>query len=522
MATQDERLTLRTTSPSNIFPQSHSTGRSPYVAQPALQPNPMREQLIAQIPTGDVQAPVGGTPVEPQNNVLNTANALGPLAGAGARGVLGLGRLAQAANTSLRGAPAAAGLAGMAGVVANEATQMAGAPSAAAPERVAPGAAAPIASGVAGTSDANPSNMQVMGTLRNNIVRNGNSYSSGDGGPITAGATINGQEGRGGISVVPGVSAPGGNAGIPAAPVSLRGAMPGSNDGGRWNGAMYRTGDQLRRDAEVQASSILPGTRRQGEQALAAQYRQEGIETEAASRMGAAAIGAESARYGADQRLRGDIFQSQGQRATAQAKLQMDAMQNDRQYGLDVARLGADRAKTQFEQRTKGAESVVKDLSRQFTTTDKDGKAVVNNEAVARATSALEANLTSRIAALERQGNKAAAEELRSGGIGALPVDLRQNIMRQTELQDISRKEGSSWNPFAGTNIEGDGLRIVGSERRTLRPNVLITENDQGARGTIPESAVNGRGVLPAAVNTRFNPLMTPAMQEERRLRGGY
>lgn len=48
----------------------------------------------------------------------------------------------------------------------------------------------------------NPGNVQVMGTLSNNIVRQGNSYSSGDGGAITAGATINGREVNG-VTVLP-------------------------------------------------------------------------------------------------------------------------------------------------------------------------------------------------------------------------------------------------------------------------------------------------------------------------------
>lgn len=172
-----------------------------------------RRAALSQIPTTGYRPAPEGNRIDSTELSRNVGNAIMAIpGGAGAAGGL------RSAASAVRGVDAAASaVRGGAAAVVPYATPAAGfvglsnAADASGPAAPPPPAAAatpsPTALGVpssstgtaaqppaGGAGPLNPGNVQIMGTLSNNIVRSGNSYSSGDGGPITEGATINGRE----------------------------------------------------------------------------------------------------------------------------------------------------------------------------------------------------------------------------------------------------------------------------------------------------------------------------------------
>lgn len=332
------------------------------------------DSSVSQIPTSGYPTAPDGNRVDSTEAGRNAHNIM--MALPGAAGAVGAGAQAVA---SMRGiASAALGGTGL----ANAAGEAAAAPAQPAPGAGAAGAALPagdsaagagrgaaadprslappgwtppnaeqqVAAGVGGVAPGpNPENKQVMGTLSNNIVRQGNSYSSGDGGPITAGATINGQEGRGAISVVPG--APGG--GGPSS--RTENFLPEGHQPQVYRqapGTDWQSRQELK-NAETGASSIVPSEARRQDQLKAHALR--GIRQQGERNQGEADV----AGIQAEAQKAAETMRSRTQQAGLQLAAQNNAATQsmaERRLGLDANAAGLD---ARAKMNTLGAQEAV-------------------------------------------------------------------------------------------------------------------------------------------------------------------
>ncbi len=241
--------------------------------------------------------------------------------------------------------------AGGAALPAGDSAAGAGRGAAADPRSVAPPGWTPpsaeqqVAGGAGGAAPGpNPENKQIMGTLSNNIVRQGNSYSSGDGGPITSGATINGQEDRGAISVVPG--APGGSGGGGGGQSSrTENFLPEGHQPQVYRqapGTDWQSRQELK-NAETGASSIVPSETRRQEQLKANALR--GIRQQGERNQGEADV----AGIQAEAQKAAETMRSR----TQQAGLQIASQNNAATQSLAERRLGLDSTAAGLDARSK-------------------------------------------------------------------------------------------------------------------------------------------------------------------------
>lgn len=307
---------------------------------------------VQQIPTTGYRPAPDGNRIDSTELGRNVGNALMAVPGgagaamgmrAAASGVRGVDAAASAVRGGVSAAmPYAAPAAGFVGL--SNAADTSRPPTPTAPLSPAlPSGAGQSAPGQAMTTSANtgqpgssvnPGNAQIMGTLSNNIVRRGNSYSSGDGGPITAGATINGREGDR-LSVVPTSSGAGGGLGFGAVPIpggtqpqvyrqapgtdwqsrqDMRNAQTGAssivNSPARAQaqaevqrlGAVQQQG--MRNVGDTDVAEIRAGTERAG-QTITAQNNA------AAQRLAAGRLGIDAATAAIDAQTRGNVAQAQ-------------------------------------------------------------------------------------------------------------------------------------------------------------------------------------------------------------------
>lgn len=106
-------------------------------------------------------------------------------------------------------------------------------------------------------------------------------------------------------------------------------------------------------------------------------------------------------------------------------------MKDDRQYQLDLAKFGEDRAKTMFGQRQDARNNFNEWAKSAFVTRDKDGKAIPDDAKVADFNTAVNATLGNMITRLQQAGDPASAqkaERLQQLGIAALDEQDKQTL----------------------------------------------------------------------------------------------
>lgn len=193
--------------------------------------------------------------------------------------------------------------------------------------------------------------------------------------------------------------------------------------------------------------------------------------------------------------LRGQDVQMRGQdmsNQVARAQARMEQMNKDRQFQLDVAKFGEEKARTMFDQRERSDKDLTSKLEAMFTTRDDKGNAVVDKDRVAAHKAGITAAIGERAAALEsipkgspdyEQAQKLAGA-LREKGAAALTEDGLQKLIAQLEVKQRSADAHSWWNPFAGTHVDsanpGD-YDIVGKRNGLITDDYVLRNG-----GTIP------------------------------------
>jgi len=125
--------------------------------------------------------------------------------------------------------------------------------------------------------------------------------------------------------------------------------------------------------------------------------------------------------------LRGQDVQA----GIARMQGRMAQMKDDRQYQLDLARFGEERAKTMFGQRQDARNNFNEWAKSAFVTRDKDGKAIPDEAKVADFNTTVNATLGNMITRLQQAGDPASvqkAERLQQLGIAALDEQDKQTL----------------------------------------------------------------------------------------------
>lgn len=195
--------------------------------------------------------------------------------------------------------------------------------------------------------------------------------------------------------------------------------------------------------------------------------------------------------------LRGQDVQMRGQdmsNQVARANARMEQMNKDRQYNLDLAKFGEEKAKTMFDQRERSDKDLTAKLESMFTTRDDKGNFVVDRQRVATHKAGITAAIGERAAALEAipQNSKDYAEaqklagQLREKGAAALSEDALQKLIAQLEVKERSAAGHSAWNPFASTHVDSSNpadYGIRGERKNLILPDEYVLENG----GTVPK-----------------------------------
>ena len=297
-------------------------------------------------------------------------------------------------------------------------------------------------------------------------------------------------------------------------------------DTGMSGNMMQRTPAQQRRDAEVQASSILKGTAERGRAGLKSLDEREQVAMREAGANQRAATQAAASMYGADQSLRGNMYGAEQERMSrtavaeqnarsAKATSEYDQFNKDRSYALDKERFGTEVAEKNRSARAADSKAVDESLQGMFRTRDKDGKDVADTAKVGQYKQALQTTIGALIEQHEASGDPkrvAIAKTLRERGMAAIDPQEHAELKRLFDTRDRARQ--STGYMRGGANlVDSDNLldfqqrptngvesRVVGGDRVRLRGGTDMSIND--LRYTEPANAV-----LPDWFKTRDNDL---------------
>lgn len=205
-------------------------------------------------------------------------------------------------------------------------------------------------------------------------------------------------------------------------------------------------------------------------------------------------------RYSSDQTLRGAQTTAAGQAA----RLAYDARKDDRDYQLNVAKYGVERADKQFTQRAQAQDDVQKQVTSMLPPLP-DGKP--DTAAAARYSAALNAQVAQRSDQLRAQLAKtpdrkdvaAELDALESKGLGAMdPVAVRKFIVGQQTAELAARTGTSQWNPF-GTAAANSTAPITSlRERKGLFGSDYVSDRGD----VIPARNLRDNGLLNQDLNT--------------------
>lgn len=299
--------------------------------------------------------------------------------------------------------------------------------------------------------------------------------------------------------------------------------------------------ERRQRDLELERSNLrdLAGSRYRSTRAMAVQglrdsYRQEQEQNQFGRRLAADNGNAEAnravQRRGQDIALRGQELDSEDRRYTADMsartaamKARYDRLQSDRQYQLDVAKFGEERAKTMFDQREKGQKSFDDWAGSIFTTTDENGKAIPDEAKKAEFVRTASAAMGNIIADLQAKGDPdslAKAQRLSSLGLGAMDAEDRAVLKTLFDRRErFAQTRGAG--PFSAGGPVSDNLfdyAITGQQgglvqnRYKLRGGGEIPVND--LRYTEPAN-----DFLPDVLKTPTTNL-GPTLRERQALQG--
>lgn len=212
---------------------------------------------------------------------------------------------------------------------------------------------------------------------------------------------------------------------------------------------------------------------------------------------------AREADQNAETSLRGQDVTARGQDMTARTAAnaaRIQQMNSDRdfglksqEYGLRTQEFGAKRDQENFGQREEATKNLTSRFESQFTTTDKDGKQVVDKARAAKYVTGVQQFLGTRQAELQAavdagkasDAEKAALAKIRTKGVAALDAEDLATIQSQMQLGERAEqtsglfggKSVSSSNP-GDFQVVGRKQNLFGSDTLQLKGGGTIREAD--------------------------------------------
>jgi hypothetical protein len=220
-----------------------------------------------------------------------------------------------------------------------------------------------------------------------------------------------------------------------------------------------------------------------------------------------------------------DATAQRGQDMTARSAAtaaRQDQMNKDRQFQLDTARFGEDKAKTMFSQREEGQKSFNGWAETLMTTRDEKGNTVVDKSRVADFTGLVSQTMGNMITRLQQKGDPASikkAEELAQRGLGALDAEdraLLKTLYDRRERFNQTRGIG----PFAaGGQVSNDlfDYQITGADDGVIQKR-LRTAGGQSIGANDLRYTEPANALLPDIFKTPTN-AYGPTLREQQGLR---
>jgi len=219
--------------------------------------------------------------------------------------------------------------------------------------------------------------------------------------------------------------------------------------------------------------------------------------------------------YTADQKLRGDVINTQASLRNNRAKLQYDMAKDQRDYNLNAEKFGVEKASAALKQREASEKNLREQILGQLPPVrDKDGKMVPDEQGAAQYMRAAYARLGERESALrqELQQNpknaQAAAEleSLRHYGVAALSADPSANNQFMTGMQARSDARGDAgWAPWSADRGAGATSKPITSLKWD-DGSLLDGYRDQDGNW-IPEHVIDQGGSLFGARTGKYDSL---------------
>ena len=220
-----------------------------------------------------------------------------------------------------------------------------------------------------------------------------------------------------------------------------------------------------------------------------------------------------------------DATAQRGQDMTARsaaAAARADQQNKDRQFQLDAARFGEEKAKTMFSQREEGQKSFNSWAETLMTARDEKGNTVVDKGRVADFTGLVSQTMGNMITRLQQKGDPASikkAEELAQRGLGALDAEdraLLKTLYERRERFNQTRGVG----PFAaGGQVSNDlfDYQITGADNGVLQKR-LRTAGGQSIGANDLRYTEPANALLPDIFKTPTN-AYGPTLREQQGLR---
>lgn len=219
--------------------------------------------------------------------------------------------------------------------------------------------------------------------------------------------------------------------------------------------------------------------------------------------------------YTADQKLRGDVINTQASLRNNRARLQYDMAKDQRDYNLNVEKYGVEKSANALKQREASEKNLREQILGQLPPVrDKDGKMVPDEQGAAQYMRAAYARLGERESALrqELQQNpknaQAAAEleSLRHYGVAALSADPSANNQFMTGMQARSDARGDAgWAPWSADRGAGASSKPITSLKWD-DGSLLDGYRDQDGNW-IPEHVIDQGGSLFGARTGKYDSL---------------
>lgn len=251
------------------------------------------------------------------------------------------------------------------------------------------------------------------------------------------------------------------------------------------------TGKKNLTAAGVQALGTLVGLRNQvGQHA-----------SEIGERAREADIAAQTAARGQDVMMQGHVMTAK----TAANAARIAQMNADREFGLKGAEFNAKREQENFTQREQATKDLNGEHEAMFTTTDKDGKTVVDKARAAKYTMGMQTFLGNRQNELQQlvDSGKATPEDvtslnqIKAKGLGALDSEDRARLRSQLALGERAQQTSGLTGGWSVASSNPGDYAVVGRKQNLFGSDTLVTKNGSTVRENDVKYDEPGNTLLP-------------------------